>query len=84
MNLSTLSESVEPSVSLWAFSESIGFGESVALGLSVSTQLVYGTSVSPWVLIVGICRALSESESPQQICRPSLSLWIFSGSLGLQ
>ena len=40
-------------MSLWAF------------GLFVSPQLVYGTSVSSWAFIVGICRALSESEGPQ-------------------
>ena len=61
MNLRTLNESVELSVGLWAFGESLG-PRSV-----VSPQLVYGASVSPWAFIVGIRRALSESENPQQV-----------------
>ena len=45
-------------MSLWAFGESVGLR-------SVCESSVYGASVSPWAFIVGICRALSESEGPQ-------------------
>ena len=70
MTLRVFSESVELSVSLWAF------GDFLVLGLSVSPQLVHGTSVSLWALNVSVessvsLRALSN-------CRPSMSLWIFS------
>ena len=46
-------------MSLWAFGESVGLR-------SVCESSVYGASVSPWAFIVGICRALSESEGPQK------------------
>ena len=38
-----------------------------ALGQFVIPQLVYGTSVRLWAFNVLICRALSESEDPQQV-----------------
>ena len=53
MALRALSESVEISVSLWAFSE------------SVSPQLAHGTSVSPWAFNVSVEPFVS--EGPQQL-----------------
>ena len=70
MTLRTFNESVELSVGLWAVSKSL------------SLQLVHGTSVSLWAFNVSVepsvsLRALSN-------CMPSMSLWIFSESLGFQ
>ena len=70
MTLRAFSESVELSASLWAFSE------------SVSPQLVHGTSVSLWAFNVSI--EPSVSLRTHSNCRPSMSLWIFSESLGFQ
>ena len=50
------SESVELSVSLWAFSE------------SMSLQLVHGTSVSPWAFSVSV--EFSVSLRALSNCRP--------------
>ena len=68
MALRAFSESVELSVSLWAFSE------------SVSPQLVHGTSVSLWVFNVSVEPSVSLRALSNR--RPSMSLWIFSETLG--
>ena len=78
-----LSVRCERLVTLRAFSESVELSMSLlALSESVSPQLAHATSVSLWAFNVSVepsvrLRALSN-------CRPSMSLKIFSESLGFR